>query len=101
MAYKIVLTAPTRLPSSRPRPGAATPPAASAPPARVDAQVGELLEGDLASEPRRIGTPVLREPLIAFWWVRRGRWRVLYEINDSANEVIVHRIERRRGPRSA
>lgn len=57
--------------------------------------VRELLAGPLADDPRLAGTPMLHQPVTAFWIARLGPWRVLYEINDSRREVIVHRIEQR------
>jgi len=58
------------------------------------AAVHGLICGPLADNPRLAGTPMLHH-LLAYWTARCGRWRVLYEIIDSRQEVIVHRIERR------
>jgi len=58
------------------------------------AAVRDLLCGPLADNPRLAGTPMLHH-LLAYWIARSGRWRVLYEINENRQEVIVHRIERR------
>lgn len=85
MTYKIVLTSSARRALAHTLPE------------NVAAAVYELLTGDLASAPRRVGKPMVMEPLIGFWSARRGEWRILYEIDDQAEEIVVHRIEHRRG----
>jgi mRNA-degrading endonuclease RelE of RelBE toxin-antitoxin system len=53
-----------------------------------------LLDGELATEPRRVGKP-LRPPLDGTWSARRGTYRILYEIDDDAHTVLVTAIEAR------
>ena len=64
-------------------------------PEAVAAAVIELLRGPLTENPHRVGKQLM-PPLEGFWSARRGEWRILYEIDDSACEVSVHRIEHRR-----
>jgi len=59
----------------------------------VDAVLA-LLDGDLATEPHRVGKP-LRPPLDGTWTARRGTYRILYEIDDDAHTVLVTAIEAR------
>ena len=74
-----------------------TPPAARAIQSRLPEAVAaiELLTGALVSDPRRVGKP-LRGDLAGIHSARRGTYRVLYRINDTAREVIVLRIDHRR-----
>ena len=64
-------------------------------PEAVAAAVIEFLTGPLVSNPRRVGK-MLRRELQGIWSARRGTYRVLYRINDHANEVVVLRIDHRR-----
>jgi mRNA-degrading endonuclease RelE of RelBE toxin-antitoxin system len=59
----------------------------------VDAVLA-LLDGDLATEPPRIGKP-LRSPLDGTWTARRGTYRILCEIDDDAHTVLITAIEAR------
>ena len=59
----------------------------------VDAVLA-LLDGDLATEPHRVGKP-LRPPLDGTWTARRGTYRSLYEIDDNTRTVTVTAIEPR------
>jgi mRNA-degrading endonuclease RelE of RelBE toxin-antitoxin system len=74
------------------------PPAASAIqtglPETVAAAVIEFLTGTLISDPRRVGKP-LRGDLSGIHSARRGTYRVLYRINDTAREVVVLRVDHR------
>ena len=63
-------------------------------PERVAAAIAELLTGDLLAAPRRVGKPLRRE-LAGVWSARRGSYRVLYEIDDEKNRVVVFRIDHR------
>ena len=77
----------------------ATPPAARAIrdglPEAVAPAVIEFLTGSLTAAPRRVGKP-LRGDLAGIHSARRGTYRVLYRINDTAREVVVLRIDHRR-----
>ena len=63
-------------------------------PERVAAAIAELLTGDLLAAPRRMGKPLRRE-LVGIWSARRGAYRVLYEIDDEKQRVVVLRIDHR------
>ena len=55
---------------------------------------GELIDGDLAGEPSRVGKP-LHPPLDGTWSARRGTYRLLYEIDQQARTVTITAIESR------
>ena len=63
-------------------------------PERVAAAVVEFMVGPLCENPRRVGHPLQRE-LAELWSARRGAYRIVYEIDDSATMVTVLRIEHR------
>jgi mRNA interferase RelE/StbE len=63
-------------------------------PEKVRAAAVELMLGALASEPRRVGKPLVGE-LAGLWSARRGDYRVVYEIDDEARVVLVHRVQPR------
>jgi mRNA interferase RelE/StbE len=63
-------------------------------PERVAAAIAELLTGDLLTAPRRVGKP-LRHELAGIWSARRGSYRVLYEIDEEKQRVVVLRIDHR------
>lgn len=64
-------------------------------PEAVAAAVIEFMTGPLVENPRRVGK-MLRRELEGIWSARRGTYRVLYRINDHADEVVVLRIDHRR-----
>lgn len=64
-------------------------------PQPVAAAVMEFITTALVSNPQRVGKP-LRDNLAGIWAARRGTYRILYRINDTAHEVVVLRIEHRR-----
>ena len=64
-------------------------------PETVAAAVWEFAVGALADNPHRVGKP-LREPLARFWSARRGQYRVIYEIDDSAGVVTIATVDHRR-----
>lgn len=82
--YELVLTAPARraltdrLPES------------------VAAAVIDFLTTALVAQPRRVGKP-LRGQLDGIWSARRGTYCILYRLRDDVREVVVLRIEHRRG----
>lgn len=63
-------------------------------PEAAAAAVAEFLVGALLADPRRVGRPLRRE-LAGLWCARRGPYRVVYDIDDDANEVRVLRIDHR------
>lgn len=65
-------------------------------PENVAAAVVEFLTGPLVANPQRVGKELRRE-LTGVFSARRGTYRVLYRIDADAREVIVLRIEHRRG----
>lgn len=63
-------------------------------PERVAAAIAELLTGELLAAPRRVGKPQRRE-LAGIWSARRGSYRVLHEIDDEKQRVVILRIDHR------
>jgi mRNA-degrading endonuclease RelE of RelBE toxin-antitoxin system len=51
--------------------------------------------GALAEAPRRVGKPLVGE-LSGLWSARRGDYRIVYEIDDVAGTILVHRVQHRR-----
>ena len=64
-------------------------------PEAVRAAVIEAIFGTIAENPRRAGKP-LRGELEGLWSARRGDFRVIYEIDEAARVVLVHRAAHRR-----
>jgi mRNA interferase RelE/StbE len=64
-------------------------------PEKVRAAALELIFGSLAEAPTRAGKPLVGE-LFGLWSARRGDYRVVYEIDDEAGVVVVHRVQHRR-----
>lgn len=50
---------------------------------------------NLESDPRPFGAKKLKGAT-GYWRVRVGEYRVLYEIEDEAERIVVHRIAHRR-----
>ena len=65
-------------------------------PEPVAAAVIEFLTGTLIQKPHRVGKPLCGH-LAGVDSARRGTYRVLYRINDDRHEVVVVRIDHRRG----
>jgi mRNA interferase RelE/StbE len=65
-------------------------------PAKVRAVVLETIFGSIAESPQRAGKP-LRGELEGLYSARRGEFRVIYEIDEEAQTVLVHRAQHRRG----
>ena len=63
-------------------------------PERIAAAVVEFVLGPLCENPRRLGHPLQRE-LAGLWSVRRGAYRVIYEIDEVERIVTVLRIDHR------
>jgi len=64
-------------------------------PEKVRGAVAETIRGPLAEHPRKVGKPLLYE-LAGLHCVRRGDYRVIYQILEDADEVRVLRVDHRR-----
>ena len=64
-------------------------------PEKVRVAALELILGALSLEPMRAGKPLIGE-LFGLWSARRGDYRIVYEIDDDAAVVLVHRVQHRR-----
>jgi mRNA interferase RelE/StbE len=62
---------------------------------KVRAAVLETIFGSIAENRQRAGKP-LRGELEGLYSARRGEFRVIYEIEDDANVVLIHRAQHRR-----
>ena len=58
------------------------------------AAIVEFMLGPLIDNPHRVGGPLQRE-LAGLHSARRGAYRIVYEIHDDRNLVVVHRIDHR------
>jgi len=65
------------------------------PPDKVRAPVLEAIFGSIAEDPQRAGKP-LRGEFEGLYSARRGDFRVIYEIDEAAGVVLVHRAKHRR-----
>lgn len=63
-------------------------------PEAVAAAVIDLITGDLLDAPERVGKPLRRE-LEGARVVRRGTFRVVYEIDYDRHEVVVLHVDHR------
>ena len=63
-------------------------------PQGVRAAVIETIIGSISQNPRRAGKP-LRGELEGLYSARRGEFRVIYEIDDEARVILVHRAQHR------
>lgn len=59
----------------------------------LDAAV-TLIFGALAEKPRQLGKPLVGE-LEGLWSARRGDYRIVYEIHDDEQVLVIHRIQHR------
>jgi mRNA-degrading endonuclease RelE of RelBE toxin-antitoxin system len=64
-------------------------------PSKVRAAVLEAIFGSITEDPQRAGKP-LRGELEGLSSAHRGEFRVIYEIDEAAAVVIVHRAQHRR-----
>jgi mRNA-degrading endonuclease RelE of RelBE toxin-antitoxin system len=64
-------------------------------PDKVRAAVLKTILGSIADDPQRAGKP-LRGELEGLSSARRGEFRVIYEIDEAAGVVLVHRAKHRR-----
>ena len=63
-------------------------------PDKVRDAVRETIFGTIAENPHRAGKP-LRGELEGLYPARRGDFRVVYEIDDTAEVVLIHRAAHR------
>ena len=63
-------------------------------PHKAAGAIVEFLLGPLVENPERVGHPLQRE-LQGLWSARRGPFRVVYELDESARSVRVLRIDHR------
>ena len=63
-------------------------------PEKVAAAAYEFITGPLLEDPHRVGTP-LNPPMAPAWTARRGTYRILYLIDDTARIVEVTAIRHR------
>jgi mRNA-degrading endonuclease RelE of RelBE toxin-antitoxin system len=64
-------------------------------PQKVRAAALETILGPIADNPQRLGKPLLGE-LEGLRSARRGDFRIIYEILESDNVVLIHRVQHRR-----
>lgn len=64
-------------------------------PDRIREAALSALFGPIAENPRRLGKPLLGE-LEGLTVARRGDYRIIYEILEEDQVVVVHRIQQRR-----
>jgi mRNA interferase RelE/StbE len=64
-------------------------------PEKVRAAVLETILGSIAENPHRAGKP-LRAELEGLYSARRGEFRVIYEVDDEEQVVLIHRAQHRR-----
>ena len=63
-------------------------------PDKVRDAVIETILGSIADNPRRAGKP-LRGELEGLHSARRGEFRIIYEIDEDAATVLIHRAQHR------
>lgn len=64
-------------------------------PDKVRTAAVEAIFSTIAVNPRRAGKALLGE-LEGLYSARRGGYRVIYEIDEEANILVVHRVQHRR-----
>jgi mRNA-degrading endonuclease RelE of RelBE toxin-antitoxin system len=64
-------------------------------PRKIREAVLESIFGTIAENPRRAGK-ALRGELEGLYSARRGDFRIVYEIDDESETVLVHRAQHRR-----
>jgi len=55
----------------------------------------ESIMGPIAENPRRLERPLVAE-LAGLWSARRGDYRIIYEIVEADQIVLIHRVQHRR-----
>jgi mRNA interferase RelE/StbE len=63
-------------------------------PHKVRAAALEAILGPIAENPRRAGKPLVGE-LLGLFSARRGDYRIVYEILEAEQVVIIHRVQHR------
>jgi mRNA interferase RelE/StbE len=63
-------------------------------PEKIAAAVVEFMLGPLVDNPRSVGHPLQRE-LDGSWSARRGNYRIVYELDQQRQTIIVLRIDHR------
>lgn len=63
-------------------------------PAKIRDAALATLHGPIRENPRRLGKALVGE-LAGLFSARRGDYRIIYSIDDTAKTVIVHRIQHR------
>lgn len=63
-------------------------------PAKIRAAALEAILGPIAQNPQRAGKPLVGE-LAGLWSARRGDYRIVYEILEGEQIVVVHRVQHR------
>ena len=64
-------------------------------PEKVRDAATALMLGGLVDNPQRVGKPLVGE-LAGLHSARRGDFRIVYEIDDDTNAVVVLRVQHRR-----
>jgi mRNA interferase RelE/StbE len=64
-------------------------------PEKVRAAAVEAIFSTIAVNPQRSGEPLLGE-LEGLYSARRGDYRIIYEVDQGASVVLVHRVQHRR-----
>lgn len=64
-------------------------------PEKVRAAALESILGPIAANPQRLGKPLLGE-LDGLWSARRGDYRIIYEIIEDGQVIVIHRVQHRR-----
>jgi mRNA interferase RelE/StbE len=63
-------------------------------PTKVRAAALEAILGPIAENPQRAGKPLVGE-LLGLHSARRGDYRIVYEILEAEQVVIIHRVQHR------
>ena len=63
-------------------------------PAKVRAAALEAILGPIAENPRRAGKPLLGE-LHGLYSARRGDYRIIYEVLEEEQVVVIHPVQHR------
>ena len=64
-------------------------------PEKVRQAALESILGPIAENPNRLGKPLVGEPE-GLWSARRGDYRIIYEIFEDDQIVLIHRVQHRR-----
>jgi mRNA-degrading endonuclease RelE of RelBE toxin-antitoxin system len=64
-------------------------------PDKIRAAAVEAITSTIAANPKRAGKALLGE-LQGLYSARRGDYRVIYEIDETARALVVHRVQHRR-----